>query len=145
MKTERVNSKRIDLALFLLRVVLAVIFIFHGGGKLFGLFGGPGIAGAAGMMAGLGIPFPTASATLVGTVEFLGGIALLAGVAVRYVSIPLLITMITAMVTAHSGFHFMKGGIEHPLTVAVILSALIFTGAGKYTVKNLLQTSKAST
>lgn len=145
MKKEQVNSKGTDIALFLLRNVLAVIFIFHGGGKLFGLFGGPGIEGAAGMMAGLGIPLPTVSATLVGTVEFFGGIALLAGVAVRYVSIPLLITMLTAMFTAHSGFHFMKGGIEHPLTVAVILSALIATGAGKYTLKSLLQTSKVST
>ncbi|MDX1496293.1 MAG: DoxX family protein [Salinisphaeraceae bacterium] len=50
---------------------------------------------------GLGLPFPYLMASLATWTEIIGAICLLLGVAVRWVSIPLMITMIVAAVTAH--------------------------------------------
>lgn len=49
----------------------------------------------------LGIPLPTFNAYFVGGVETIGGLCLLFGFASRLVSIPLTITMIVALLTAH--------------------------------------------
>lgn len=50
---------------------------------------------------GLGLPFPLVMAFLATAAEYLGAIALLFGFAVRWFSIPLMITMIVAAVTVH--------------------------------------------
>lgn len=50
---------------------------------------------------GLGLPFPTLLAGFVTATEILGAIFLLIGFAVRWVSIPLLLTMLGAAVTVH--------------------------------------------
>jgi len=50
---------------------------------------------------GLGLPFPLVMAFLATATEFLGAIALFFGVAVRWFSIPLMITMIVAATTVH--------------------------------------------
>ena len=50
---------------------------------------------------GLGLPFPLVMAFLATATEFLGAIALFFGVAVRWFSIPLMITMIVAAMTVH--------------------------------------------
>ena len=63
-----------DIGLFLIRAVLAVVFIYHGSQKLFGWFGGHGIGGTAGWMESMGIPYPMLSAVLAGGTEFFGGI-----------------------------------------------------------------------
>lgn len=65
---------------------------------------------------GLGLPAPLLLAWLAALAEFLGGIALLLGLAVRLVSIPLLITMAVAAATVHwqYGWHALP---EQTLTV----------------------------
>ncbi len=50
---------------------------------------------------GLGLPMPTVMATLVTGTETIGAICLLLGLGVRWVSIPLFLTMIGAMITVH--------------------------------------------
>jgi uncharacterized membrane protein YphA (DoxX/SURF4 family) len=50
---------------------------------------------------GLGLPFPTLLAGLATGTEVLGAIFLLFGFAVRWISIPLLITMLVAAITVH--------------------------------------------
>jgi uncharacterized membrane protein YphA (DoxX/SURF4 family) len=50
---------------------------------------------------GLGLPFPTLMAGLVTGTELVGGVFLLLGFAVRWVSIPLFIIMIVAACTVH--------------------------------------------
>lgn len=50
---------------------------------------------------GLGLPAPMLLATLVGYVELIGGFALLMGFATRLFALPLLITMLVAMITVH--------------------------------------------
>ncbi|WP_371811870.1 DoxX family protein [Thiomicrorhabdus sp. 6S3-12] len=87
------------LAPLLLRLYLAPIFMQAGWNKLANFsdtsawFGNP--------EWGLGLPFPELMTLLAGGSEFLGGIALIVGLAVRWFSIPLMITMIVAAVTVH--------------------------------------------
>ncbi len=50
---------------------------------------------------GLGLPFPTLLALLVTSVEIIGAIFLLFGFAVRWISIPLIFTMIGAALSVH--------------------------------------------
>lgn len=50
---------------------------------------------------GLGLPAPTLMAFLAGWSEVLGAILLTAGLAVRWISVPLMVTMLVAMFTVH--------------------------------------------
>lgn len=50
---------------------------------------------------GLGLPFPELMAYLAWGAEYFGAIALLLGLAVRWMAIPLMITMLVAAVTVH--------------------------------------------
>ena len=65
--------------LTILRVVVGVVFMFHGYQKLIKM----GFHGVAGFFAHSGIPLPMASAVVVTLVEFVGGILLIAGVGTR--------------------------------------------------------------
>lgn len=53
---------------------------------------------------GLGLPLPTFMAFMAGWVEIIGAILLAVGLAVRWVSIPLMVTMLVAAVTVHAEF-----------------------------------------
>lgn len=50
---------------------------------------------------GLGLPFPTLLAALAAYTEFFGAMLLLLGLGVRWISLPLMITMLVAMLTVH--------------------------------------------
>ncbi|MGS2724392.1 HvfX family Cu-binding RiPP maturation protein [Porticoccus sp. GXU_MW_L64] len=92
-------SKADFLAPLLFRVYLAPIMIMAGWGKLKNFedtaawFGNPDW--------GLGMPMPEVMTALAGGSEFVGGILLLIGLATRIVTIPLMIAMLVAAVTAH--------------------------------------------
>ncbi|RVB28716.1 DoxX family protein, partial [Mesorhizobium sp. M7A.F.Ca.CA.001.16.1.1] len=62
------------------RVLLAVIFLLSGYGKLTAL------TGTAGYFGSLGLPLPTVTATVVGLIELLGGLAILVGFKTRIVA-----------------------------------------------------------
>lgn len=94
-----------------LRIYLAPIFIIAGWGKLEDLESTAYYFGEY-----LGLPVPGFMALLAGATEFFGGIALLAGIATRWFSLPLMITMLVAAITAHweNGWHALP---ETTLTV----------------------------
>ncbi len=139
MNTQRQNHLN-DIALLMIRTVLAVVFIFHGGQMLFGLFGGHGLSATAAWMGSIGIPVPTFSALAAGSTEFFGGIVLLLGVGARIAAIPMTFNMIVAIVTAHlSAFDVRQGGMEYALTLAVVLAAIALMGPGSLTARRLLQ------
>ncbi|MEN8132263.1 MAG: DoxX family protein [Pseudomonadota bacterium] len=87
------------LAPLLLRLYLVPIFWMAGTKKLGAMedtiawFGNPDW--------GLGLPFPALLAYLATWTEVLGAVFLTIGLAVRWISIPLMITMIVAAVTVH--------------------------------------------
>jgi len=97
-----------------LRLVIALVFLMHGGQKLF-VYGIPGVTGA---MHGMGIPLPQVSAIVVTAVELLGGLAILAGVFTRWAALLLVCDMavVVLYVKIHGGF-FAPGGVEFELTL----------------------------
>ncbi len=121
-----------DAGRLLLRLSLATVFLFHGAQKLFGLFGGYGIAGTAQFMESIGLPFPSLSATLAGGAEFFGGLAFLTGVGLRVLGVPLTITMLVAAFSLRQSFDVQAGGMEYPLTLALASAALVLMGPGSF-------------
>ncbi len=98
---------------FILRSFVGVIFMAHGAQKLFGVFGGPGLEGAARYFEQLGFVPGNAWAFAVAVVEFIGGGALLVGLLTRYAALMLAGIMAVAMISVHmpNGF-FLPNGIE---------------------------------
>lgn len=108
------------------RAVLGLVFVMHGGQKLF-VFG---IGGAAGFFEQLGIPFPYLSAIAVTATEILGGAALLVGFFSRLVAVPLAATMLVAGLTAHRSSFFLPDGFEYVLVLFAGLIAVVQLGSG---------------
>jgi putative oxidoreductase len=125
------SRRQIDTALAVLRVVLGVTFILHGGQKLF-VYGFDGVTGAFGQM---GIPAPGFFGPFVALVEFFGGIAITLGLLTRLAALGVGSTMVVAILTVHlkQGF-FNPGGVEFPLSLLGSAIALLIAGAGAYSV-----------
>lgn len=122
-----------DLALLLLRVALGVVFVFHGYQKI------TSMEQTIGFFATIGISaFWTYMAAYA---EFVGGLLLLAGVLVRYAALALTITMVVAVFVVHykNGFSLANGGYEYALTLLLGSLALVFSGAGRYSLAALLK------
>ncbi|MEM9183347.1 MAG: DoxX family protein [Pseudomonadota bacterium] len=84
-----------------LRVYLAPIFILAGSNKL------SNAENIGKYFDSLGIPAPELMAYVAGGTEFIGGWLLVAGLAVRWIAIPLMFTMVVAATTVHweNGWH----------------------------------------
>ena len=124
----------------ILRVVVGIVFLAHGGQKLFIW----GVASVAAIFAQVGIPAPMLTAVVVAMVEFLGGLALMLGLFTRWAAIPLAITMAGAIVTVHAkGGFFLPDGFEFVLTLLAANVALAFLGSGALSVDGFLQKRKA--
>lgn len=94
------KTQKLDfLAPFMLRMYLVPIFWMAGTNKIEGFEGIVEWFGNTDW--GLGLPFPLIMALLATATEFFGAIALFFGVAVRWFSLPLMITMLVAAGTVH--------------------------------------------
>ncbi|MEA3641236.1 MAG: DoxX family protein [Lamprobacter sp.] len=93
-------TRRVDfIAPLLLRLYLAPIF-WMAGTKKFADFEST-VAWFGNPDWGLGLPFPTVMAFLAASTETVGAVLLVVGLGVRLISVPLIVTMIVAMVTVH--------------------------------------------
>lgn len=121
------TPRQTSAAMLVLRVVLGIIFMAHGGQKLF-VYGFDGVAGA---FAGMGIPLASIAGPAVALVEFFGGLALVAGLLTRLAGVGLAVTMLGAIFFAHlsSGF-FAPEGYEFPLALLAGALAVAIAGAG---------------
>lgn len=130
-----------DWGLTVLRVVTGLVFFMHGYVKVFVW----GFEGTAAGFAQMGIPLAGLAGPLVGLVELLGGLALIAGLATRWVSIPLAFTMVVAIVQVHlaKGF-FAPEGYEFPLTLLASTVGLTLAGGGALAVDNLLAARRSA-
>lgn len=128
--------------LAILRVVLGIVFVYHGAGKLFS-----DMAQTAGFFASLGIPAPAATAWLVALVEFLGGLALILGFFARPAAALLVPVMAGAILTVHAAQGFANTNIvgmsetgpvfgmpgwEFNLVLIAGLLAVAFGGSGRW-------------
>ncbi len=133
-----------DLGLLLIRLMLGVVFVYHGGEKLFGLFEGAGLAGFAQYLETLKVPYPEYAAVLAGGAEFLGGLALITGYGVRWMVVPLATTMGVATYLVHQhAFSLQQNGMEYPLTLGVVALAIGLTGPGRISVEEFIAAGKS--
>ena len=116
-----------------LRVAVGVIFAAHGSQKLFGWFGGYGLAGTGQFFDSVGLHPGQLMALLAGSAEFFGGLALILGLFVRPAAALAGFTMLVAIFSVHAskGFFLDKGGIEYALALLAASVSLAFSGGGK--------------
>ena len=121
-----------ETGLLIIRVVVGLSLFAHGAQKLFGAFGGPGIAGTGGFFESLGLRPGKLFATLAGLAETGGGLGLALGLLTPFSAAGILATMLVAIVKVHieKGFFVQNGGYEYPLVLAAVAAGLAFAGPG---------------
>ncbi len=132
-----------SLGLLLIRLAIAMVFLYHGSQKLFGAFGGPNYQAFAKFLAAKHVPMPMESAILSGCAEFFGGLVFLVGTGLRLISIPLAFNMVVAvLMTAPNGFNVSNkpyAGCEYPLTLLFVVVAMGLLGPGEFTLDRLFR------
>lgn len=123
-----------DLPLLFFRLVLA--YGFYGTAMM----KWQNIDGVADWFGSLGIPMPTLNAYLAASTEIAGVVLLTLGLATRFISIPLMITMLVAIFTVHLGNGFEAGnnGFEIPLYYLLMLFSLMISGAGRISLDHFI-------
>jgi putative oxidoreductase len=128
-----VFSTRAGYGLTVLRILVGIIFVAHGGQKLFGLFGGYGLAGTAQYMESLGLTPGYVMASLAGGAEFFGGVALIIGLLARPAAVALIFMTLVAIfsVHIHNGLFMANNGFEFALALLGALIAILIEGPGR--------------
>ena len=112
------------------RILLAVIFLLSGFGKL------SAISGTAAYFGGLGLPLPTVTAVVVGLIELLGGLAILVGFQTRIAAWVLAVFTIATGLVAHTGWADQMQMIQFLKNLAITGGFLLLasSGAGAYSI-----------
>ncbi|MFT6968590.1 MAG: putative oxidoreductase [Cellvibrionaceae bacterium] len=128
------------LSFLILRITIATVFMAHGSQKLFSWFGGYGLEGTGQWMESIGLAPGYLMALLAGSGEFFGGLLLLFGLLTRASSLVLAITMFVAIFSVHfaNGFFMSANGYEFAFVLLGASVALMFSGAGRYSLDALL-------
>ncbi len=124
------------LALLILRVMVGVVFIYHGGTDI---FGSGTMSAFADKLAADGVPVPTVSAWAAKASELICGVLLVVGLFVHIAVIPLIGVMVVAILTVH-GHAFSIGnkpvpGMEYNLVLISAMVAIGILGPGRYGIK----------
>ncbi len=130
-----------DFGLLILRIGIGISFIFvHGLPKI---QGGPALwEKLGGSMGNLGIDFaPMFWGFMAAASEFGGGLLLIFGLFTRTSSAFLAFTMLVAAAN-HLSTMDPWGRVFHPIEMMVVFIALIFLGAGKYSIDALMGKKK---
>lgn len=124
----------ISVGLLVLRLVVGFAMAAHASQKLFGWFGGYGLAGTGGFFETLGFRPGRMFAFAAGATELVSGLLIAFGFLGPIGSALLLSVMIVAAVTVHwkNGFFASAGGIELTVLFSVAAVALAFTGFGEF-------------
>jgi len=121
-----------EFGLLVIRVALGLTLAAHGAQKLFGWFGGGGLAGTGGFFAQMGFRPGRVMALLAGLGEALGGLGIALGVLTPFAAALVIAVMSVAIVSVHleKGFFASNGGYEFPLLNAAVAFGLVFIGPG---------------
>jgi putative oxidoreductase len=139
MKSNSVKSQ--DTLALIGRILIAIIFIFSGLGKLFA----PGAT--IGYIASVGIPAPVTGLVVSMALEILGGVLLIVGFQTRLIAALLAIyAIVTALFFHHAFgdqnqmFHFLKN-----LAMAGGLVQIVAFGASAYSIDSRRQSAQVRT
>jgi putative oxidoreductase len=124
----------LDLAWLILRLVVGLLFVGHGAQKLFGWFGGEGLARTGAWMEPLGLRPGRLWALAAGLAEFVGGALLALGLLTPLAAVLLTPVMAAATVLVHArhGLWVQNGGFEYPLVNAAVAVAVGLAGPRAY-------------
>ena len=135
-----VMTTRAGWGITVLRIIVGIIFMAHGSQKLFGWFGGGGLAGTAQFMESLGLTPATLMAALSGGAEFFGGLALVVGLLARPAALALSVTLVVAILSVHigNGLFMSNNGYEFALALLAGTVAVMIEGAGRFSLDRLI-------
>lgn len=124
-----------EVGTLILRVVLGLVFLFHGLDKF-----QSGIGNTAGWFESIGLPGLLAYA--VALIEMVGGILLIIGLFSRIVSGLLVVIMAGAVITVNFAEGFL-GGYELDLALMAMAIFIFLNGAKKYSLDRIINNGKA--
>jgi putative oxidoreductase len=126
--------------LLVARLVLGLLLVGHGAQKLFGWFGGYGLAGTGGFFESIGFRPGRAFAAAASLAEIAGGLLVALGFLGPIGPALMISVMIVAAISVHwaHGLFAATNGIEVPLLYATGALALALTGYGAYSLDALL-------
>jgi putative oxidoreductase len=131
-----------ELGLFrtLLRIVIGLLFVGHGGQKLLGWFGGDGLDASTAEMRALRLEPARANAVLAGASQLVAGAFVAVGLLTTFGCAVIAANMITAIRTACAGKGpwGLRGGWEYQLVLTLALLALAEDGPGKLSLDHLI-------
>ena len=129
------------------RLALGVVFVAHGGQKVFGWFGGPGLKATIQTFQQY-MKVPPAATVVAALIEFLGGLAMLTGFLVRPAAVGIIAVMLVAIVKVHGQHGFFlnfsgtpgKGhGFEFNFVLIAMALSILIGGAGALSIDCLLR------
>ncbi len=121
-----------DIVLLVVRLI-GLGFAAHGAQKLFGWFGGHGLAGTGGFFESLGWKPGKLYAGAAGTGEFAGGLLLFLGFGGPIGPMLMIAVMVSAAIAVHApAGWFAPNGIETPVLYISLALLFAFVGFGPY-------------
>jgi putative oxidoreductase len=140
LRARKLFEEAEPVAPFVGRFTLGVLFMSTGWGKVHSL------DKVTAFFAELGIPMPAFNAYVVSFTELVGGALLLVGLASRFAALPLIVSMLVAILTAQRdqvhGLADLFGLVEW--TYAALLLWVAVAGPGKWSLDHLLFARKAA-
>lgn len=120
----------------ILRIVVGFLFAAHGWQK----YNEFTIVGTQGAFAQMGVPAADVIAPIIATLELVGGIALILGLATRPFAALLTLNMLGAIILVHAsaGVFVEAGGYELVLLLGASALAVALVGPGKLSLDNAL-------
>lgn len=137
------DTKYVQIATLLIRIMVGFVFLSEGIQK----FLYPEIRGV-GRFIKIGIPYPEFFGYFVPTFEIVCGVLILIGLFTRLASIPLIIIMLTAIISSkipillNEGFWQMAHAARTDWSMLLGSIFLLIVGAGKYSLDNYLAAKK---
>jgi putative oxidoreductase len=126
----------IDISLFIIQLTVGLTFAAHGAQKVFGWWGGPGLAGWDGAMDHMGFRPARLFALTSAFVELGGGLLLVFGLLTPIVAAVLLAQTVVIIGQVHwaNGFFNARSGIEFPMLLGAGAAAIGLAGPGAMSV-----------
>jgi putative oxidoreductase len=130
----------LNLGLLLIRVIFGLVMIAHGAQKLFGWFGGYGLAGTGGFFESIGFRPGVMFAAAAALSEFVGGWLFALGLFGPVGPALIIAVMLVASISVHwrNGLFAATNGVEVPLLYATAVLGLALIGFGTFSLDAVL-------